>query len=160
VARGRKPNPVPDAVNDPSPDLAHNGGAATASGPDMPGGLSAAVQEKWRQIVPLVVAGVGVQESDVDAIVQYCESVVLRSRALKELESADLILMTPNGASQVNPLLKIVSQCESVMMKLSERFGLDPASRQRLKVASTNKQGDPMGEFIADGMQRRKRSQA
>lgn len=150
MARGRKPAVVMGAD---TVGLAHKEGrgAGGAVALDEPPGMTAAVREKWRKLVPLIAKACPLKETDADALRQYCEAVTLREKAQKEMETAPLVLVTPNGAQQVNPLLKIVSQCEAVMMKLSERFGLDPASRKRLAIEASNPSQDEMSDFIASG---------
>lgn len=114
-----------------------------------PDDLPAAALDVWRRVVPLVAETVALRETDLDALRQYCEAVALRARALKELagDGVPLVCLTPNGAQQVNPLLKIVSQADSIILKLSERFGLDPASRKRLQIAA-QKQATPFLDFL------------
>jgi P27 family predicted phage terminase small subunit len=117
--------------------------------------MTAAATAKWRHLVPLIASMCPLRETDSDALQQYCEAAVLRERAMRELEGKDLVLMTPNGAHQTNPLLKVISQAEAVMLKLAERFGLDPASRRRLQIA-TRKSGSPFLDFLKKGRERSK----
>ena len=118
-----------------------------------PPGLSPGASEKWASLVPLLVQSRGLVQTDADAIAQYCEAWALRQRALAELHErgSKLVHETPNGALQINPLITIARQQEAVMMRLSERFGLDPASRQRLKVVDgTAKGDDEFGAFLKE----------
>lgn len=119
-----------------------------------PPGLSPMASAKWRHLVPLLVQSRGLVQTDADAIAQYCEAYALRQRALVELQAdgAKLVHETPNGALQINPLITIARQQEAVMMRLSERFGLDPARRQRLKIADGSAKGDDdFGAFLKEG---------
>jgi P27 family predicted phage terminase small subunit len=138
VARGRKPSPG---------GLADKGGGCSI---DPPSDLSPAALEKWRVIVPLIAERVSLEATDLDALCQYCDAAVLRAKAVLELADERLTLMSPNGARQVNPLLKVISQAESVLMKLSERFGLDPASRKRLQIAA-KKSASPFLDYLNRG---------
>lgn len=121
----------------------------------VPSGMSEAAQQKWAAIVPLIAAQCELESADSDALRQYCETVVRREKAVRELEPMPLILCTPNGAMQINPLAKLIAQCEGIMMKLSERFGLDPASRKRLQFAVTQGQMSPFMDFLKNGKQRK-----
>ena len=123
---------------------------------DPPDDMTTSGKEKWLQLVPLIASMTQIQETDMDALRQYCEACVIRSKAMKELEDQPYTLVTPNGAMQVNPLLKVISQQESVMMKLSERFGLDPASRKRLKISSKEVKNNPLLDFMNRGKGRTK----
>jgi P27 family predicted phage terminase small subunit len=140
MARGRKK----DAGK---PD----GAEAAGFVPTMPEGLGPASAAKWARLVPLIAAQVSLKEVDADALRQYCEASVWRAKAAAELEAADSLLMAnPNGAEYANPLVKIISQQEAVMLRLSERFGLDPASRRRLQLESA-KSDDVFAEFLKRG---------
>ena len=144
MARGRKVVPKSQSVADQE-----------GEGPSPPDGMTAKALAKWRAIVPLIAQMCPLRETDCDALRQYCEAVMLREKAMAELEKKELVLETPNGAFQTNPLLKIIAQAESVMMKLAERFGLDPASRRRLQIAG-KKGGSPFLDFLKKGRERTK----
>ena len=165
MARGRKSNPVPQdepvviPVAKPPQPVAHNEGSlgGTGDGVTMPGGMTQAAQDVWRRVVPLIASMYPLRESDADALHQYCDAVCLRAKAMAELQkpNSELILCTPNGAYQTNPLFKIIAQFEAVMMKIGERFGLDPTSRRRLKIADKQANADPFQEFISGGGRRK-----
>ena len=134
--------------------LASAGGAVLGGVGDAPPGLSSGAREKWGHLVPLLSRSCPLVATDADAIAQYCEAWALRCKALSELhaDGNKLVHQTPNGALQINPLITIARQQEAVMMRLSERFGLDPASRQRLKLGAGGDGGesDEFGEFLKD----------
>lgn len=138
MARGRKP----------AASLADTGGEGKGRAPDPPDGMTSAALDKWLAIVPLIAELVALAETDVDALRSFCEAAALRDRARKDLERSELVLITPNGASQINPLITIAERAEAKMMRLAERFGLDPASRQRLKVATGKSKGSAFAEFM------------
>jgi P27 family predicted phage terminase small subunit len=139
MARGRKPNPKAD-------------GPAEVAGyaPPMPTGMGKKASAKWCVIVPMIARQVPLKDVDADALRQYCEAVMLREKAVAELEDAPLLMCGPNGAEYANPLMKIIAQQESVMMRLAERFGLDPASRRRLQIESS-KPDAAFTEFLKRG---------
>jgi P27 family predicted phage terminase small subunit len=139
MARGRKPSPR---------GLADKPGAGGQGGaPEPPDGMSAAAVAKWRALVPLIGELVPLRETDVDALRSFCEAAARRDRANREMESAPLVIETPNGAMQINPLITIAERAEAAMMRLAERFGLDPASRKRLQLAS-KKGASPFADFL------------
>lgn len=140
MARGRKVSPRGVADSE--------GGAVR-----MPGDMTPHASAKWLAIVPLIEDMTTIRETDVDALRQYCEACCLRTKAMLELEDKELILITPNGAYQTNPLLKVIAQAESVMMKLSERFGLDPTSRKRLQIAAKSV-SNPFMDYLKGGRKR------
>lgn len=141
MARGRKPSIT--NLADPAP-----GGRGAA--PQAPEDLSPAALAKWRAIVPMIADLCDLRDTDADALRQYCEAAVLHAKASRELDGQPLTIDTPNGAMMVNPLLKVMRQAEATMMKLSERFGLDPASRKRLAIAQ-KKSASKLTEFLTRG---------
>lgn len=143
--RGRKKTPA--ATDSPAVPVANPSGPSV---PGMPEGMTRAGQSVWGRLVGLIAAMCPLRETDADALRQYCEAVALWRRACDALEDAELILVTPNGAYQANPLLKVRGQAEAVMLKLSERFGLDPASRRRLAIAADTGTSEFM-EFLKRG---------
>lgn len=146
MARGRKPAPkLPEGVADEKAGYV----------PPEPAGMGKRAVAKWRVIVPLIAQQVALKEVDADALRQYCEAAVLREKAVAELEDAPLLCEGPNGAQYGNPLMKIISQQESLMMKLAERFGLDPASRRRLQIEAV-KADSAFAEFLKSGRTRPK----
>lgn len=110
---------------------------------------------KWRAIVPLIAQQVPLKEVDADALRQYCEAAVLREKAVGELEDAPLLMSGPNGAEYGNPLMKIIKEQDTLMMKLAERFGLDPSSRKRMQIEAV-KADTAFSEFMKRGRERPK----
>ena len=147
MARGRKPN-----AKSPSPEVADPNAPYC---PPEPEGMGPRAVAKWRAIVPLIARQVGLKEVDADALRQYCEAAVLRAKAVAELEGAPLLMSGPNGAEYGNPLMKIIKEQDALMMKLAERFGLDPASRRRLQVEAV-KADTAFTEFLKRGRERPK----
>lgn len=140
AVRGRKPTPPP--VTD---------GAGGGYEPPMPPDLSDVAAAKWRVIVPQIARLVPLKDTDGDALRQYVEAAVMRVRAVRELDEADSLLACgPNGTEYPHPLFKIISQQEGVMLKLAERFGLDPASRRRLQIEAV-KADTAFAEFLKRG---------
>jgi len=148
MARGRKPEPKPTPAR-----VADSGKVAFA--PPMPEGMGEAAAAKWRELVPMIARLVQLQDVDADALRQYCEAAVLRVKAVVELEGAPLLLVGPNGSQYGNPLMRIIKEQDALMARLSERFGLDPASRRRLHVEAA-KADSVFAEFLSRGSRRAK----
>lgn len=148
MARGRKPAPKP-----PPARVADSEAAGFV--PAIPEGMGERAAAKWRAIVPLIARQVPLKEVDADALRQYCEAAVLREKAVAELDGAPLLLSGPNGAEYANPLMRIIKEQDALMARLSERFGLDPASRRRLQVEAA-KTGNALTELLARGRNRAK----
>jgi P27 family predicted phage terminase small subunit len=136
MARGRRP--ATGGLSGPSADVPE------------PEDLTVPVRGRWRKLVPLIAELCPLREQDADALRQYCEAADLRARAVRELDGEPLVITATNGSRQAHPLLKVISQAEAVMMKLSERFGLDPASRKRLQIAA-QKADSPFLDYLKSG---------
>jgi P27 family predicted phage terminase small subunit len=143
--RGRRPSVK---LADPAA-----GGEGEGSGyqPDPPGTLTAGGRVKWAMIVPQIARLCQLRETDADALAAYCEAWALRTRAAAEMEGQPLALATPNGTLQIHPLLKIMEKADAQILKLSERFGLTPADRKRLQLASAASKGSKFAEFMSGG---------
>jgi P27 family predicted phage terminase small subunit len=149
MARGRRP-----AVKLADPAPGGEGAPATGYVPDPPDDLTPEAAARWRRIVPLIAALCQLRDTDCDALGAYCEQAALRARALLEMRGQPLTLTTPNGTLQVHPLLKIVREADGMLLKLSERFGLTPADRKRLQLASAAGGRSALAEFLSSGSNR------
>jgi P27 family predicted phage terminase small subunit len=143
--RGRRPSVK---LADPAA-----GGEGEGSGyqPDPPDTLTTSARAKWDEIVPRIARLCQLRETDADALAAYCEAAALKARALREMEGKSLVLVTANGAEQINPLIKIAERADAFLVKLSERFGLTPADRKRLQLASAAGKGSKFAEFLSGG---------
>jgi P27 family predicted phage terminase small subunit len=125
--------------------------------PPIPAGMPDLAAARWVELVPLIAQVVQLRDVDTDALRQYCEAAALRAKAVAELyePGTRLVVENPNGSTFVNPLLKVIKEADALMNRLSLRFGLDPSSRERLKVATPRK-GGALAELLARGRNRPK----
>lgn len=106
--------------------------------PSPPSDVTKDVREKWVELMPLLPSA-AMLECDTDVIRQYCETYCRRVKAVTELQGMPLVVEVQNGATMMNPLVKIIQQCDSMLMKLSQRLGLDPLSRQKITSVKNQK---------------------
>ena len=78
-------------------------------------------------------------------------------KAPQKVSESELMLRTPSGYVQQNPLIGIVNHCTDTITKLSREFGLTPASRTRLQ-AAPEPQGDSIEERMSGWLRERKAS--
>lgn len=118
--------------------------------PTMPTGMPDRAAAKWAELVPKIAAQVQLRDVDVDALQQYCEAAAVREKAVAELHApgVPLLMTNPNGAAFPNPLLKVIKESDSLMTRLSLRFGLDPSSRERLKMTTPEKADSAFAAFL------------
>ena len=103
--------------------------------------LTPEAKKEWRRLAPAMKRIKVLTIADRAAFISYCENYGRAervSRKLRELtevagESA-LLVKTPNGAVQQNPLLAILNRAEEKMMKAAGELGLTPSSRARLAI--------------------------
>ena len=84
-------------------------------------------------MVPILLRMGVLTEADEYALVNLCQAYSTLVKAQQKLSETGLLLKTPSGYVQQNPLLGIVNTCTDTITKLSREFGLTPASRTRLQ---------------------------
>jgi len=73
-------------------------------------------------------------EADGMALASLCQAWSTMMKAQQKLNETWMLLKTPSGYVQQNPLISIVNSCMETVTRLSREFGLTPASRTRLHV--------------------------
>jgi len=102
----------------------------------MPVGLSAPAKAVWKQVVPeLAEAGV-LRSVDLIALEAFVSQVAVMREAQRGLRGASLLVKGSRGQPVRNPLLDVQAQAQAEVRKWCERFGMDPATRTRLGLAS------------------------
>ena len=84
-------------------------------------------------MVPILLQMHVLTEADEYALANLCQTQSTLVKAQQKLSETGLLLKTPSGYVQQNPLLGIVNNCTDTITKLSREFGLTPASRTRLQ---------------------------
>lgn len=89
----------------------------------------------WRENADeLVKAGV-LTVWDAELFGQWCEAVVQVRRARRELgQRKSLLVKGSKGQPMKHPALQIVRDSIDMMLRISARFGFDPASRGQLRI--------------------------
>jgi len=104
--------------------------------PDCPEYLSKEAKAKWSDLIrDLEGAGI-IVKADADTMARYCETWASWRRANDWIQKLGEVYKGPNGGMVQNPYLSIRAKASSEMNKISAQLGLDPASRQRLHVAT------------------------
>ena len=71
-------------------------------------------------------------EADGISLAKLCQAYSTMIRAQQKLNQSGLLVKTPSGYVQQNPLVSIVNNCVETITKLSREFGLTPSSRTRI----------------------------
>jgi P27 family predicted phage terminase small subunit len=77
-------------------------------------------------------------EADGMTLASLCQAWSTMTKAHQKLNETGMLLKTPSGYVQQNPLIGIVNSCTETVTRLSREFGLTPASRTRLHAGPEN----------------------
>ena len=138
--RGRKNKPYPMRViegkakkGDPKP------AQYSSNNLTCPRWLTPEAKKEWRRLAPSMKRIGVLTIADRATFITYCENYGRAeriSRKLRDLTEAAgesaLLVKTPNGAIQQNPLLSILNRATDLMHKAALELGLTPASRTRI----------------------------
>ncbi len=101
---------------------------------DCPEWLGKEEQAVWDHLVPLIAEECDIRGADFISLWQLVDAVARRIKVSREIDSlGSLVFKSPNGALQTHPLLKIISQCDAMIVKTVREFGVNPLSRKKLK---------------------------
>ena len=73
-------------------------------------------------------------EADGHALANLCIAYSTLVRAQVKLNESGLLVKSPSGYLQQNPLISIVNSAVGTINSLSREFGLTPASRSRIQM--------------------------
>ena len=101
--------------------------------PSAPDWMSEYARQEWF-IVTAELEALGILTNlDLSLLSMYCEHVSDYRRAREQLnQNYDLVVETPNGALQPNPLLGIMNKASDIALKIAGQFGFTPAARTRI----------------------------
>jgi P27 family predicted phage terminase small subunit len=71
-------------------------------------------------------------EADGIALGNLCDSYSTMIQAQRKLRETGMLLKTPSGYVQQNPLISIANSAMETVNKLAREFGLTPAARTRI----------------------------
>jgi P27 family predicted phage terminase small subunit len=105
----------------------------------MPDDLTHDEQLEWSSWVPVLNGCKIITELDVPILRQLVQLIVTNREANKKLRATGLLIKTPGGYAQANPLLSIINQTNAAILARLVELGMTPSSRSRLKVESPGK---------------------
>jgi P27 family predicted phage terminase small subunit len=100
--------------------------------PPCPSHLDVEGRRMWRKLVPILQRMRVLTEADGIALGNLCDSYSTMVQAQKKLRETGMLLKTPSGYVQQNPLISIVSSSMETVNKLAKEFGFTPAARTRI----------------------------
>jgi P27 family predicted phage terminase small subunit len=97
--------------------------------------LTERAAREWKRLMPMLTRAGLFTALDSSALEAYCVAYDLSVEAQEAFAlKPKLVIELPNGFSQANPLLAIISGQQKAAADFGARFGLDPASRSKLRV--------------------------
>lgn len=100
--------------------------------PQCPKHLDAEAKQLWRKLTPILQRMRVLTEADGVALGNLCDSYSTMIQARRRLRETGMLLKTPSGYVQQNPLLNIANAAMETVNKLLREFGLTPSSRSRI----------------------------
>lgn len=89
-------------------------------------------------------------EADGMSLANMCQAWSTLVKAQTKLNETGMLLKTPSGYVQQNPLIGIINNCTETVLKISKEFGLTPASRSRVDVQPEEKPKGKLAIMIAE----------
>jgi P27 family predicted phage terminase small subunit len=89
----------------------------------------------WRELAPLLKAARFVRETDARALARYCVRLAAWQDAITEIEAEGRTYWTDSNhgkMKRINPAFIVAERLEKGLLDYEDRFGLNPAARQRL----------------------------
>ena len=109
--------------------------------PEPPAFLGETAREEWLRKAP-VLARMGVlTEGDDAALAAYCQAFERFVEAERKIRQSGLLIKTTGGNVIQNPLVGVANRAIEIMHKFLTEFGLTPASRAKVKVATPTLRG-------------------
>lgn len=115
--------------------------------PVCPSGLGKVAKAKWNELLRVLGTAGLLTQADADVLEQYCVAYETWRAARNKLKRKTPVITGRNGGDYPSPWVAIRNQAASEMRELSERLGLDPASRLELE-ADEPVVDDPKARFF------------
>lgn len=151
-ARGPKPKPTALKILDGNPGKRAPSAAEPMPSPEpprCPAWLADEAKKKWKALAPELGRLRLLTSVDGDALACYCQAWAQYREATEALAKEGMVTKSPSGYLAPHPAHAQQQQALAAMHRLSQSFGLDPASRARLTAPPAAEGEDPFEEFLA-----------
>lgn len=110
--------------------------------PECPDSASAEVKQIWdyalRQLITMGTA----TKADRDALLCYCEAVVVHRNASRDLEEKpDLLIPGATGGMVRNPVITIQRDAAAQVRQFAQEFGFTPSARSEIRTGAAAARG-------------------
>lgn len=121
--------------------------ASFGSGPKPPAWLTDDGLDQWNRLAPTLIAAKLLSEADALAFGRYCRNFALWLKCRKELDTDGVTYESESNHGKlrrVHPAFLISDRLERQLIASEDRFGLNPAERQRIFAARAQGVVDPL----------------
>ena len=150
--RGRTPKPTALKILEGNPGkrpLNDKEPKPENKAPKCPSWLEPEAKKEWERMAESMEAMGILTEIDKAAFAGYCQAYARWKEAEEFLSKHGTIFKTPSGYIQQVPQVSIAQTYLKAMKDFASQFGLTPASRTRIQVATDNSESDdPMLELL------------
>lgn len=101
--------------------------------------MSDAVHDVWVYTMRQLDVMHCVSLADRDALVCYCEAVVMHRRASERLASDGLVVETTRGGLMRNPVIQVQRDAAATIRTFAREFGLTPSGRSDIRMGGKAK---------------------
>lgn len=148
MPRPRKPTALKIAEGNPGHQrLNHNEPTPQVGLPDAPEHLSPGARHAWREIGPALARNKVMTEMDTVALALLCETYSAWRVCVGKAQQHGPVVKQ-NGVLTANPYLSRADKEADRLMKMLSAFGMDPASRSRLRVEMGQGKTDELESFL------------
>jgi P27 family predicted phage terminase small subunit len=97
----------------------------------------------WNEIIPRLSH---INDNDIEAIQTYCQVKAIYNRSLAAVRLNGVVVEGKRNHEPIkNPAMAVINVCLQTMNRFYDKFGLNPASRVRLK----NDENSPLDELLS-----------
>lgn len=100
--------------------------------PPCPECLTGDAETEWNRIVPVLDAMLGLGEADRNALIMLCHAWADYMRNRRLVEKHGEFVKNPKGGLRKAPYKRAMVEAHKRWLRISKRFGCDPASRADL----------------------------
>ena len=109
--------------------------------PECPSCLDDTAKKEWMRIISILrSAGKSfINESDMAALSSYCQAWSQFVKANQELKKCPLIQYNAYGNPMKNPLISIINDARTAILRFSHEYGLTPSARAGITITNDDK---------------------
>jgi P27 family predicted phage terminase small subunit len=126
----------------PAPEI-----TSSVGGVRPPSWLTGPGLDQWKRLAPTLIAAKLLSEADALAFGRYCRNFALWLKCRKEMDTEGVTYESESNHGKLrraHPALLISDRIERQLLAMEDRFGLNPAERQRIFAARAQGVVDPL----------------